>query len=896
MKLLPRELDKLTLVQTGLLAQRRLSRGIRLNAAECTALLSTVLLELMRDGLHSVSDLQAIGQRILGFRHVLASVPQMMHEVQIEGTFRDGTFLVTVHNPVCSVDGDLRLALYGSGIQIGQGIDRARDVVNTLDETLSQEIQDREAARLAALAEINDDLFPWSDETAREFEADSDEASVGHVLTAPGTIEINQGRKRYALRVTNHGDRPVQVGSHYHFAEANAQLEMDRSVAYGRRLDIPAGTAVRFEPGDTRIVTLVDIAGNRIVAGGNGFAPGKVQREVDSLKRIVEAMQAQGALHVAQSLELCQRVPRPRTVDRATYAMTYGPTIGDRVRLGDTCLWAEIEWDATVYGDECKFGGGKTLRDGMGQATSLVRRQCLDQVITNAVIIDYTGVYKADIGIRNGRIVGIGKAGNPDVMDGVTPGMFVGAATEAMAGEGKIVTAGALDTHVHFICPQLVDEALASGTTTLIGGGTGPNTGTNATTCTPGAYHIRTMLEATDGLPVNVGLTGKGNCSDREPLREQVRAGAIGLKIHEDWGATPAVIDACLSVCDEMDVQTTIHTDTLNESGFVEHTLAAIGGRTIHAYHTEGAGGGHAPDILAVCGHASVIPSSTNPTRPYTTNTCDEHLDMLMVCHHLDKRIAEDVAFAESRIRGETIAAEDVMHDVGAIAVMSSDAQAMGRIGEVVARTWRTADKMKRQRGHLPVPARSEDLGVPHASIYDRADNFRIRRYIAKYTINPAIAHGVSHIVGSVEVGKLADLVIWTPQDFGVRPHVVLKGGMPVRAMIGDANASIPTVQPILSRPMFGSLSEAQRATSLAFVSQASVDEEFGAVARTYGLKKRLEPVRACRNIGKRDLKLNCALPNVTVDPETYEVRLDGESCTCEPATELPLTQKHLVF
>ncbi|KAJ1727450.1 Urease, partial [Coemansia biformis] len=611
---------------------------------------------------------------------------------------------------------------------------------------------------------------------------------------------------------------------------------------------------------------------------------------------LVARMQKLGACHVAQALDITQRVPRPRIIDRATYAMTYGPTTGDRVRLGDTCLWAEVELDATVYGDECKFGGGKTLRDGMGQTTPLVRRQCLDLVITNALIVDYTGVYKADIGVRNGRIVGIGKAGNPDVMDGVTPDMCVGASTEAMAGEGKIVTAGALDVHVHFICPQLIEEALGSGITTLVGGGTGPNTGTNATTCTPGAYHIRTMLEATDSLPINIGLTGKGNCSEKEPLREQIRAGAIGLKIHEDWGATPAVIDACLSVCDEMDVQTTIHTDTLNESGFVENTIAAIGDRTIHAYHTEGAGGGHAPDILAVCGHSSVIPSSTNPTRPYTANTCDEHLDMLMVCHHLDKRIAEDVAFAESRIRGETIAAEDVMHDLGAISVMSSDSQAMGRIGEVVARTWRTADKMKRQRGHLPVPTGSEHLGVPHASVHDRADNFRIRRYIAKYTINPAIAHGVSHVVGSVEVGKLADLVLWKPQDFGIRPSVVIKGGMPVCAQVGDANASIPTVQPIVSRPMFGALPGAVRSTALAFVSQASLDEDFGAMARTYKITKRLEPVRSCRFIGKKDLKLNCALPKVTVDPETYEVKLNGEQCTCAPAKELPLTQMHLLF
>ncbi|KAJ2728582.1 Urease [Coemansia sp. BCRC 34962] len=875
MKLLPRELDKLTLVQTGLLAQRRLSRGVRLNASEAIALIATVLLELIRDGSHSVSSLQTIGQRILGLRHVLPAVPQMVHEVQIEGTFLDGTFLVTVHHPVCSIDGNLRLALYGSGIDIGQGRDRAADAISHEDQH-----------------ELNDNLFPWADAVAKSYEAESDEASVGRVVTAAGVIEINQGRTRYALRVTNHGDRPVQIGSHYHFAEANAELEMDRGIAYGRRLDIPAGTAVRFEPGDSRIVTLVDIAGNRVISGGSSFAPGKVDRK--KIAELVAGMQRLGARHQAQALEISQRVPRPRTMDRSTYAMTYGPTIGDRVRLGDTCLWAEIEWDATVYGDEAKFGGGKTLRDGMGQVSGLGRAQCLDLVITNCVIIDYSGIYKADIGVRNGRIVGIGKAGNPDVMDGVTPGMFVGTSTEAMAGEGRIVTAGALDTHVHFICPQLAHEALGSGTTTLIGGGTGPNTGTNATTCTPGAYNIRAMLEATDSLPVNIGLTGKGNCSVEAPLREQIVAGAVGLKIHEDWGSTPAVIDACLRVCDDMDVQTTIHTDTLNESGFVEHTLAAIAGRTIHAYHTEGAGGGHAPDILAVCGHESVIPSSTNPTRPFTRNTCDEHLDMLMVCHHLDKRIAEDVAFAESRIRAETIAAEDVMHDVGAIAVMSSDAQAMGRIGEVIARTWRTAHKMKQQRGHLPVP--SGELGVATPAIADRADNFRIRRYIAKYTINPAIAHGVSHVVGSVEVGKLADLALWTPQDFGIRPSVVIKGGMPVYAMIGDANASIPTVQPIVSRPMFAALPSAARASCLAFVSKASVDEDMGAIARTYKVLKQLEPVRNCRNIGKKDLKLNCALPKVSVDPETYVVCLDGVPCTCEPATELPLTQRHMIF
>ena len=567
-------------------------------------------------------------------------------------------------------------------------------------------------------------------------------------------------------------------------------------------------------------------------------------------------------------------------LSRRGYAEIYGPTVGDRVRLGDTNLVAEVERDHAVYGDECKFGGGKVLRDRMGQYAGATDAQALDLVITNALVIDWTGIYKADIGIKHGRIVGIGKAGNPTVMLGVDPGMIVGVTTEAIAGEGLILTAGGIDTHIHFICPQQADEALASGVTTFVGGGTGPTTGTKATTCTPGVRHIELMLQATDTLPLNIGLTGKGNTSKPAGLLDQIRAGAIGLKLHEDWGTTPATIDCCLTVAEAEDVQVTIHTDTLNESGYVDDSIAAFGGRTIHTYHTEGAGGGHAPDILRVCGEPNVIPSSTNPTRPYTINTLDEHLDMLMVCHHLDRDIPEDVAFAESRIRGETIAAEDILHDLGALSIISSDSQAMGRVGEVITRTWQTAHKMKDQRGALP----SERSGN---------DNNRIRRYIAKYTINPAIAHGLSHEVGSVEVGKLADLVLWRPAFFGIRPELVLKGGFVAWAQMGDASASIPTPEPLIMRPMFGARGRAIGATSLVFVSERALrDGNVGAL----GLHKQLAAVRGCRGIGKRDMKLNSALPVMAIDPETYAVRADGELLTCEPARTLPLTQRYSLF
>jgi len=566
-------------------------------------------------------------------------------------------------------------------------------------------------------------------------------------------------------------------------------------------------------------------------------------------------------------------------ISRRAYGDMYGPTTGDKVRLGDTDLWVEVEKDYTVPGEECKFGGGKTLRDGMGQKAGASQAESLELLITNALVVDHTGIYKADVGVKNNRIHAIGKAGNPDLMDGVHPDMIVGPTTEVIAGEGMILTAGGIDSHIHFICPQQAEEAIASGITTMIGGGTGPATGTNATTCTPGAGYIEMMMRAVEHYPLNFGFLGKGNSSLPGGLTEQIEAGAIGLKLHEDWGTTPAAIDACLAVADTYDVQVAIHTDTLNESGFVEATIDAFKGRTIHTFHTEGAGGGHAPDILRVVGHPNVLPSSTNPTRPFTVNTLSEHLDMLMVCHHLDPNIPEDVAFAESRIRGETIAAEDLLHDMGAISMMSSDSQAMGRVGEVICRTWQTAHKMKAQRGALPEDAESGN------------DNFRVRRYIAKYTINPALSHGVAHEVGSIETGKWADLVLWKPAFFGIRPELVLKGGFIAQAQMGDPNASIPTPQPYYSRPMFGALGKAVGMGSLAFSSQVGLK----AVA-DYGLSKQVVAVRNCRTVGKKDMRLNDAMPTVTVDPETYEVRADGVHLTCEPADKLPLAQMYHLF
>lgn len=567
-------------------------------------------------------------------------------------------------------------------------------------------------------------------------------------------------------------------------------------------------------------------------------------------------------------------------ISRKDYAAMYGPTTGDRIRLSDTSLIVEIEKDYCVYGEEAKFGGGKSLRDGMGQSVTYLDEQCLDLVITSATVIDHTGIYKADIGIKDGKISGIGKAGNPHIMDGVDPDMIVGSSTEALAGEGMILTAGGIDTHIHFISPTQIHTALYSGVTTMIGGGTGPADGTNATTCTPGRYNIEKMIEASEGVPMNIGYLGKGNSSREETLIEQVKAGVIGLKLHEDWGSTPKAIDVCLNVAEQFDVQVSIHTDTLNEGGFVEDTIGALKGRTIHTYHTEGAGGGHAPDIIKVAAFPNVLPSSTNPTMPFTKNTIDEHLDMLMVCHHLDKNNKEDVAFADSRIRPETIAAEDILHDMGIFSMMSSDSQAMGRVGEVITRTWQTADKMKKQRG-------------PLAQDNERNDNQRVKRYIAKYTINPAITHGISEYVGSVEIGKMADLVLWKPEMFGVKPELIIKNGFICASRMGDANASIPTPQPVVYKEMFGAKGQAVNQSAVTFVSQYAYEH---GIKETLGLKRSILPVKNCRDIGKKDMIHNDRIAKLEVDPETYTVKVDGEEIHCEPMEELPMAQRYFLF
>ncbi|KAH7515529.1 urease [Ziziphus jujuba] len=838
MKLTPREVEKLGLHNAGYLAQKRLARGLKLNHTEAAALIASQILEFVRDGDRSVAELMDLGKQLLGRRQVLPAVPYLLDSVQVEGTFPDGTKLITIHDAIASENGNLELALHGSFLP-----------VPPLEK------------------------FPWV----------VDNINPGDIIYGSSDpIAINSGRKAVILRVVNTGDRPIQVGSHYHFIEVNPSLVFDRWKAYGMRLNIAAGTATRFEPGDCKKVTLVKIGGNRVIRGGNGIADGPVDDA--KFKEVMEAVKSRGFGNKEEenASEGVTGIESAFTtkISREKYATMYGPTTGDKILLGDTNLYAEIESDFAVYGDESVFGGGKVIRDGMGQSCGHPPTGSLDTVITNAVIIDYSGIIKADIGIKDGRIASIGKAGNPDIMDGVFSNMIIGVNTEVIAGEGMIVTAGAIDCHVHFICPQLAFEAISSGITTLVGGGTGPADGTRATTCTPAPSQMKLMLQSTDDLPLNFGFTGKGNSSTSIELHEIVKAGAMGLKLHEDWGTTPVAIDECLTVAEQHDIQVNIHTDTLNESGFVEQTIAAFKGRTIHTYHSEGAGGGHAPDIIKVCGVKNVLPSSTNPTRPFTYNTVDEHLDMLMVCHHLDKNIPEDVQFAESRIRAETIAAEDILHDMGAISIISSDSQAMGRIGEVISRTWQTAHKMKSQRGSIG----------PSGSLND---NFRIKRYIAKYTINPAIANGLSQYVGSVEVGKLADLVLWKPSFFGAKPEMVIKGGVIAWANMGDPNASIPTPEPVMMRPMFGAFGKAGSSHSIAFVSRAAMEN---GVKDLYGLHKMVREVSNVRSLTKLDMKLNDALPNITVDPEAYTVTADGEVLTCAAATTVPLSKNYFLF
>ncbi|GAA5957918.1 hypothetical protein JCM3765_006204 [Sporobolomyces pararoseus] len=849
MNLLPREIDKLLLLhQAGFLAQKRLARGLLLNLTEATALIATVLQELARDGKHSVAELMSIGKQVLGRAQVQPTVPYLLHEIQIEATFPDGVFLVTVHSPICSFSPkNLELALYSSFLPLPP---KGTFLENEEEEQLVKK----------------EDL-------------------PGAIVCRGEEIVINKGRERVRLQVTNTGDRPIQVGSHFHFTETNKALSFDREKSFFKRLDIPAGTAVRFEPGDTKTVTLVQIAGHQLVTGGNNLInTSSALITSTATSQIMSNLISRGFLHDPSSFSVPSSDPSfiaPYSLSRESYASMFGPTVGDRIKLGDTSLWIEIEKDFTTYGDELKFGGGKTVREGMGQKTGVQDEDSLDLVITNALIIDWNGIYKADLGIKKGKIVGIGKAGNEDVMEGVTEGMIVGVNTEVVAGEKLILTAGAIDAHVHYICPQLCEEALASGITTLIGGGTGPTAGSKATTCTPSQTYIRTMMRATDTVAMNFAFTGKANDSAQVGLVEQVKFGCAGLKLHEDWGTTPSTIDTALSVADQYDIQINIHSDTLNEAGFVEDTIAAFKGRTIHTYHTEGAGGGHAPDLAIVVHEKNVLPSSTNPTRPFSKNTLDEHLDMLMVCHHLDRSIPEDIAFAESRIRGETVAAEDVLQDMGAISMISSDSQAMGRIGEVISRTWRTASKMRECVG----PLKEEKI--------DGVDNERVKRYIAKYAINPAITHGISHLVGDIAPGKLADLVLWTPANFGVRPEMVIKGGVVAWANMGDANASIPTVEPVIGRPMWGTHSKVAAQNSMLFVSQLSIDS--GTIA-TYGLEKRVEAVKNCRNISKLSHKNNTALPDMTIDPESYRVEADGVHCTVPPATEVALAKNYMLF
>ena len=696
---------------------------------------------------------------------------------------------------------------------------------------------------------------------------------IGEYMSADGNITANNSKKTIKLNVSNTGDRPIQVGSHTHFAEANKALEFDREKALGFHLNIPSGTSIRFEPGESKHVEVLEFGGSKTIYGFSGLVSGDLESKKDTAVKNIHENNFKNVLENVEAESNPLQIPHNR------YVELFGPTVGDRVRLADTDLVMEIEKDLIKYGDELVFGGGKSARDGLGQASGVLREDSADLVITYAMIIDpKLGIIKADIGIKDGKILGVGNAGNPDVMDDID--IVVSSNTEIISGEHTICTPGTIDSHIHFISPQQAIDAICNGTTTMIGGGTGPADGTNATTCTPGEFNIHKMIEAAEEFPMNFGFLCKGNDSREESLVEQVRAGACGLKLHEDWGTTPATINSALNVADKTDTQVAIHTDTLNECGYVDDTIAAIDGRVIHTYHTEGAGGGHAPDIMKIASEPNILPSSTNPTRPFTTNTLEEHLDMMMVCHHLNPSVPEDISFAESRIRAETIAAEDILHDVGAISMMSSDSQAMGRVGEVTTRNWQTADKMRKMKGPLP-----EDN--------DENDNFRIKRYIAKITINPAITHGISDYVGSIETGKIADIVIWMPQFFGVKPKLIVKGGFIAYSLMGDPNASIPTTEPIYYRPMFGALGKAKKTTSVTFTSQLALDS---GLENKIKIEKKLLAVKNCRNIGKKDMVHNDATPKIEIDPETYKVKVDGEIATVDPATNVSLGRLYSLF
>ena len=701
----------------------------------------------------------------------------------------------------------------------------------------------------------------------------SKNSHVGEYMTADGNITVNNGKKVLKLQVSNTGDRPIQVGSHTHFAEANKALEFNREKSLGFHLNIPAGTSIRFEPGESKHVEIVEFGGTKTIYGFSGMVGGDLESKRESAIRNLHEHEFKSSLDDVNEQSNSLEIPRSR------YVELFGPTTGDKVRLADTDLIMEIEKDLIKHGDELVFGGGKSARDSLGQASGVLREDSADLVITNAMILDpVLGIIKADIGIRDGKILAIGNAGNPDVMDDID--IVVSSNTEIISGEHTICTPGTIDSHIHFISPQQAIDAICNGTTTMIGGGTGPADGTNATTCTPGEWNIHRMIEAAEEFPMNFGFLCKGNDAKEDALREQVKAGACGLKLHEDWGTTPSTINSALNVADETDTQVAIHTDTLNECGYVDDTIAAIAGRTIHTYHTEGAGGGHAPDIMKVAGESNILPSSTNPTRPFTTNTLEEHLDMMMVCHHLNPSVPEDISFAESRIRAETIAAEDVLHDIGAISMMSSDSQAMGRVGEVTTRNWQTADKMKKMKGNLT----EDDNGN---------DNYRLKRYISKITINPAITHGISEYVGSLQPGQMADIVVWTPQFFGIKPKLIIKGGFIAYALMGDPNASIPTTEPIYYRPMFGALGKTKKSTSVTFTSQIALDNGLEAKLK---VEKTLLPVKNCRNIGKKDMVYNDKTPKIEIDPETYEVKVDGEIATVDPAKEISLARLYSLY